>query len=179
MVRLCLRLLSSFSGLSAALSLNTQRACLVGITQSQFHLHSASGLNHQQIRCSPRLWSVWSSRPNAQWVPTKNWSTPSFVFAFRTHFYRKRVWDEPTSYPGPFSFFSLVVRRETLVDPGHVTIWLKKYCSGGGPFFLLPFAQFKQLLPYTNLSLRVIQSKRRLDEERQVIVWKYFKTVSL
>ena len=49
------------------------------------------------------LWSAQSTSPNARCVPSEhvlisqNRSTFSFLFAFRTHFYRKRIWDEAVS----------------------------------------------------------------------------------
>ena len=49
------------------------------------------------------LWSAQSTSPNARCVPSEhvlisqNRSTFAFLFAFRTHFYRKRIWDEAVS----------------------------------------------------------------------------------
>ena len=49
------------------------------------------------------LSSAQSTSPNARCVPSEhvlisqNRSTFAFLFAFRTHFYRKRIWDEAVS----------------------------------------------------------------------------------
>ena len=115
---LTFRLLRSLSGLSAAWWLKTQRACLVGKTQNADSISfSASEPNHLQIGwCSLPLWSVQSTPPNVQWVPSEHVFdftkiyplSPSFL-PFRFIFTVKMVWDAAVS---PFLFTSNISTTE-------------------------------------------------------------------
>ena len=84
-------------------SKHNKRACSEK-HKRRFYLSLASEPNNQQFGwCSLPLWSAQSTSPNARCVPSEhvlisqNRSTFAFLFAFLTHVYRKRIWDEAVS----------------------------------------------------------------------------------
>ena len=84
-------------------SKHNERACSEK-HKRRFHLSSASEPNNQPIGwCSLPVWSAQSTSPNARCVPSEHVlisqdrSTFALLFALRTHFYRKRIWDEAVS----------------------------------------------------------------------------------